>query len=219
MFLIPESRYKCASPPVATVALIALNTLLWVALWMMSYPQELFSSYGFVAARPYILTLVSAMFLHPSILYLAPNMIFLFAFGKQLEDGLGHLLFLTIFALSALAGTGLFYALDRVATTPCTGSTGAVAGIVGAFWIMFPTQIFDVEVHLGWWHVTTFAAKTFAAIGAWFGMQVIVLIIAYRLPTSFLLWSNIGGFAAGLTVGFLLKSNLQARPSDSLSPL
>jgi membrane associated rhomboid family serine protease len=151
------------------------------------------------------------MFLHPSILYLA-NMIFLFAFGKQLEDVLGHLLFLIIFVVPALAGTGLFYALDWVATTPCTGSSGAIAGIVGAFGIMFPTQIFDIQVHLGWWHVTTFEAKTFAAVGAWFGLQVIVLIIHYRLPTSFLLWSDIGGFAAGLTMGLLLKANLQARP-------
>jgi membrane associated rhomboid family serine protease len=196
---------------VATVALIILSSVLWVVLWMLSYPEQVFNSYGFVAARPHIFPLMSAIFLHQSILYLGPNMIFLFAFGKQLEDVLGHLLFVGIFVLSALAGTGLFYGLDRLAPTPCSGSTGAIAGIVGAFWIMFPTQIFDVQAHLGWWHVTTFEAKTFAAVGAWLGMQVIVLIIHYRLPISFLLWSDIGGFAAGLTMGLLLKSPLQAR--------
>ena len=172
MFLIPESRYKCDRIPLATVALIVLSSVLWVALWMLSYPEQLFSSYGFVAARPHIVSLISAIFLHPSILYLGPNMVFLFAFGKQLEDVVGHLLFLGVFVLSAVAGTGLFYGLDRLATTPCTGSTGAIAGIVGAFWIMFPTQVFDVQVHLGWWHVTTFEAKTFAAIGAWLGCKL-----------------------------------------------
>jgi membrane associated rhomboid family serine protease len=211
MFLIPESRYKCDRLPVVTVALIIVSSVLWIALWMLSYPEQVFSNYGFVAARPHILTLISAILLHQSILYLGPNMIFLFAFGRQLEDVLGHLLFLAIFILSALAGTGLFYGLDRLATTPCTGSTGAVAGIVGAFWIMFPKQIFDVQVHLGWWHVTTFVAKTFAAVGAWLGMQVIVLIVHYRLPVSFLLWSDIGGLAAGLIIGVLLKSTLDAR--------
>lgn len=76
---------------------------------------------------------------------------------------------------------------------------------------MFPKQIFDVQVHLGWWHVTTFPAKTFAAVGAWLGMQVIVLIVHYRLPVNFLLWSDIGGLAAGLIMGVLLKFTLEAR--------
>lgn len=111
-------------------------------------------------------------------------MIFLFLFGKQLEDVFGHLLLLGIFVFSALAGTGLL--LDRSATAPCTGSAGAVAGIVGAFWIMFPDAIFDVQVHLGWWHVTTFTAKTLAAIGAWLGWQLIVLLVHDPLPASFL---------------------------------
>jgi len=105
----------------------------------------------------------------------------------------------------------LFYGMDPLATIPCTGSTGAIAGIVGVFWIMFPKQIFDVQFHLGWWHVTTFAAQTFAAVGAWLGMQVIVLLVHYRLPVSFLLWSNIGGLTAGLAMGLLLKFTFEAR--------
>lgn len=112
---------------------------------MWSYPQDLLINFGFIAAKPHLVGLVSALFLHEGLIYLLPNMLFLFVFGRQLEDFFGHLLLLVIFVVCGLAGTGLFYGLNRGATAPCTGSTGAVAGIIGAFWIMFPDSLFDVQ--------------------------------------------------------------------------
>ena len=118
--------------------------------------------------------------------------------------------FVGVFLLSGVAGTALFYLLDRASTIPCTGSAGAVAGVVGAFWIVFPDSIFDVEVHLGWWHVTTFPAKTFFAVsGAWLGWQLIVLLIHDPLPAIYILWSNIGGFVAGIVLALFLKPTLE----------
>jgi membrane associated rhomboid family serine protease len=172
--------------------------------------------------------LLSSLFLHHGILYLLPNAMFLFIFGKQVEDAFGHLLLLGIFIASGLAGTGLFYVLNRTATIPCTGSNGAVAGIVGAFWIMFPGSIFDVQVNLGWWHVTTFKSNTSVAGAAWLLWQLLVGFVPGQVPGSFILWSNIGGFVTGLIVALLLKSTLQrqlreksgaAEPASSVTTL
>lgn len=209
MFLIPNSRYKCKRVPLATVVLVACSSLLWIVVWTMSYPQQLFAAYGFVAAKPHAMSAISAVFLHAGIIFVLPNMIFLTVLGKQLEDAFGRVRFVGVFLLSGVAGTALFYLLDRASTIPCTGSAGAVAGVVGAFWIVFPDSIFDVEVHLGWWHVTTFAAKTFAVSGAWLGWQLIVLLIHDPLPAIYILWSNIGGFVAGIVLALLLKPTLE----------
>ena len=192
-----------------TAIVVSCSSLLWLVVWMLSYPPELFAAYGFVAAKPHAVSLVSAIFLHQGIIFVLPNMIFLSVLGKQLEDALGRLLFLGVFVLSGVAGTALFYALNRTSTIPCTGSAGAVAGVVAAFWIVFPDCIFDVEVHLGWWHVTTFAAKTFAAVGAWLGWQLVVWLIHVPMPATYILWSNIGGFAAGIALAFSLKATLE----------
>jgi len=182
---------------------------LWLFVSNFSYPHQLFASYGFVAAKPRAVSLVSAIFLHQGFIFVLPNMIFLSVLGKQLEDAFGRLLFLGVFVASGIAGNALFYALDRTSTIPCTGSTGAVAGVVAAFWMMFPDNIFDVDVELGWRHVTTFAAKTFAAVGAWLGWQFVVLGIHEPMPMTYILWSNIGGFGAGIVLALLAKPTLE----------
>ena len=188
---------------------VVCSSLLWLFVWNLSYPPQLFAAYGFVAAKPHAVSLLSAIFLHQGIIFVLPNMIFLSVLGKQLEDALGRLLFLGVFVLSGVAGTALFYVLERTSTIPCTGSAGAVAGVVAAFWMVFPDSIFDVEVHLGWWHVTTFAAKTFAVVGAWLGWQLVVWLIHVPMPATYILWSNIGGFAAGIALALLLKPTLE----------
>jgi membrane associated rhomboid family serine protease len=199
--------------------LVAFSSILWIVVWMLSYPQQLFSDYGFVATKPHAVSVTSAVFLHQGIIFVLPNMIFLSVLGKQLEDAFGRLRFLGVFLLSGVAGTALFYVLNRTSTTPCTGSAGAIAGVVAAFWIVFPDSIFDVELHLGWWHVTTFAAKTFAVVGAWVGWQLVVVLIHVPLPATYIIWSNVGGFVAGITLALLLKPTLETplgnRPSGS----
>ena len=97
----------------ATAIVVACSSLLWLFVWMSSYPPQLFAAYGFVAAKPHALSPVSAIFLHQGIIFVLPNMIFLSVLGKQLEDALGRLLFLGVFVLSGVAGTALFYVLDR----------------------------------------------------------------------------------------------------------
>lgn len=217
MFLLPNSRYKCKKAPVATALLVGCISLLWLVLWEMSYPPQVFDAYGFVAVKPHAVSFLSSMFMHQGILFVLPNMIFLSVLGKQLEDALGRLLFLGVFLLSGVAGTALFYVMDHTSTIPCTGAAGAVGGVVAAFWIVFPESIFDVELHLGWWHATTFPARTYAAVSAWLVWQLLVWFIHEPLPPTYILWSNIGGFTAGIALALLLKPFLETAQRNQSS--
>jgi membrane associated rhomboid family serine protease len=109
MFLLPVSRYECERTPAVTIGFVVSISLLWFCLWATSYPQSVFAEFGFIASQPNPLSLLSSLFLHHGILYLLPNAMFLFIFGKQVEDAFWHLLLLGIFIASGLAGTGLFY--------------------------------------------------------------------------------------------------------------
>jgi hypothetical protein len=92
MFLLPVSRYECERTPAVTIGFVVSISLLWFCLWATSYPQSVFAELGFIASQPNPLSLLSSLFLHHGILYLLPNAMFLFIFGKQVEDAFGHLL-------------------------------------------------------------------------------------------------------------------------------
>ena len=208
MFLYPSSRYECDRTPFVTVSVAVVSSVVWLLLWLASYPLEVFTRFGFSAAHPHLIGMVSALFIHPGLIYVLPNVIFLFVVGKQLEDCFGHILFGTLFMACGIGSTLLFYFVHRETAVPCIGAAGAVAGIVAAFWIIFPDEVFDVEFHLGWWHVTDFKAKTVVVVATWICWQLIVGLVNYRLPSGYILWSNIGGFALGSVVALLMKPTL-----------
>ncbi len=208
MFLLPISRYDSDATPVVTICVAVSSSVLWLVLWLTSYPVEVFTNFGFVAAQPHPLTMISALFIHQGLLYLLPNVIFLALLGRQLEDAFGHLMFLALFMVCGITSMLLLYVLHPGTTVIVTGSTGAVAGVIAAFWIIFPEQVFDVQVHLGWWHVTDFEAKTYAVFAAWVGWQFIVGLVGGRMPRDFIIWANVGGFGTGLAIALLLKPML-----------
>lgn len=214
MFLFPISRYESESTPVVTVCLILISSVLWLLLWMASYPQEVFTTFGFVPLHPHAATLVSSLFISEGLLYVLPNMIFLSVLGKQLEDAFGHMLFFALYMVCGVGSTLVFYLVNRSVTTPCSGATGALAGVIAAFWIMFPEEVFDVQLHLGWWHVTDFEARTFAVGAAWLGWELVVGLVEDRMPRGFIVWANIGGFAIGLIVALLLKPILRQKRKE-----
>lgn len=213
---MPSSRYTCTRTPFVTFGIVGFCSLLWLVLRLMDYPQAAFNIFGFIPAQPHFPALASSLFIHNGLLYILPAMIFLAILGKQLEDVLGHLFFFVFFMVCGIANTLLFYLWHRSAAVPCLGATGAVAGVIAAFWIIFPNQIFDVEVHLGWWHATDFKARTYAAVAAWVIWQLITVSVEDRVVVTFIVWSNAGGFAVGSVSAFLLKSTLLRRRKQGL---
>ncbi|HSG94307.1 MAG TPA: rhomboid family intramembrane serine protease [Afifellaceae bacterium] len=142
---------------------------------------------------PEAATFVTYAFLHASFLHLAGNMLFLWVFGDNIEDAVGHLRYLAFYLLSA-AGGGLAHSLFNAdSTLPLIGASGAVAGIVGAYLLLHPRVKLWVLL-LG---KIPFRLSAVYILLAWAAFQVVNLFIAVPGEENVAWWAHIGGFIAG----------------------
>lgn len=201
--------------PWVVLGLIAVNTVLLVATYSVGDTHELFLKYGFTPAHPELRTVLTSMFLHAGFWHLAGNMFFLWMFGNQVENALGHWLFALVYLVCGAAAAWLHYLLNLGSAVPCVGASGAISGIVGAFAVLYPRAKFDLDVYLGWWLVKTFPARTTGAVGAWIAEQVLLGLISKALgTTSIAFWAHVGGFLAGLLIAVVF---LRVVPKKLLS--
>jgi membrane associated rhomboid family serine protease len=193
--------------PYVTLALIAANVLVFLAYFPMAQSEfalaRFYGSWGIVPAR--IMagqgydTLLTHMFLHGGWMHLAGNMLFLWIFGDNLEDQMGHGGFAAFYLISGLAAAGLQIALDPVSLVPMVGASGAIAGVMGGYLLMFPKARVDVLIIIVIFF-RIFALPAWLILGIWFGLQ---LFSGLSTPTDgggVAYWAHIGGFLAGLAL-------------------
>ena len=126
--------------PVVTITLIALNALAWlfeIALPADALPAFL-RAFGVVPADFRVATLVSAMFLHASWSHVMGNMWFLWIFGDNIEDRMGHARFVAFYLLCGVVATLGHIAMSPESLVPTIGASGAIAGVMGAYIVLFP---------------------------------------------------------------------------------
>lgn len=204
--------------PYVTYVLIALNVLAF-----LGYAQALFNpdqreiaafydTWALVPAE-YVAgidqhTLFTSMFLHGGLLHIGGNMLFLWIFGDNLEDRLGHLGFLA-FYLATGAGASLAHVYaDTASTVPTVGASGAIAGVMGGYLLLFPRARVDVLLILGFFiRVMTWPA--YAMLGVWFGLQLLGGVATVNDEGGGVAyWAHAGGFlagAAGVSLVWLLN--------------
>ena len=146
------------------------------------------------------LTLVTYMFLHPTWVHLAANMIFLWVFGDNVEAATGHWRFVVLYVMCGIAGALAHVASDPRSLVPLVGASGAVAGVVGAYLLLRPCA--HVTVLL--FGIMTVRLHAFALLGAWIVLQVVNVVVA-QPGTEVSYWSHIGGVAAGLLLIPILR--------------
>ncbi len=208
MFVLPFYRgHDSAGVPITVFALILLNSVAWIATSVLSSPAVLFRKYGFVPADPHFSTAFTSMFLHAGLWHLAGNMWFLWMFGRRVERSLGPLIFFSVYFLSGFGGVLLHYLLNRGSSLPLVGASGAISGIVGCFFVLFPNAEFDLAIYLGWWRVKQISANTRGAVGAWIGEQTVLGLLTQAVhfsPVAF--WGHVGGFLVGLLGSLLIQA-------------
>ena len=215
MFVFPYSREKFYNKtPWIVLGLTIINTAILIATY--SDPKPVFLKYGFVAADPHLLTAVTSMFLHAGFWHLAGNMFFLWMFGGQVENRLGPWLFSLLYLVCGLGGGGLHYLTNHESTIPTVGASGAISGIVGAYFLFFPRARFDLDFYLGWWRVKTVRTRTYAAVGAWFGEQLLLGLSTMTHGASIAFWAHVGGFLAGLGGAAVFRAVLPMQPEPAL---
>ncbi len=144
-------------------------------------------------------TLVTYMFLHGSILHLGGNMLFLWVFGDNIEDAMGHFKFFIFYILCGIAGGYLHTVMSPGSGAPLIGASGAIAGIIAAYLVLHPKVQVWVLV-LGRIPLPVNAA---IAILAWLAFQI--FNIAFMAPDNTAWWAHIGGFIAGLVLVVLMR--------------
>jgi membrane associated rhomboid family serine protease len=201
--------------PVVTYVLIAINVL--VFFLELNNGEAFIERWAFVPTRFLadpagdFATLFTAMFMHAGWVHLLGNMLYLWIFGDNIEDRLGHGLFFVFYILCGLAATFAQLAFTMGSSTPNLGASGAIAGVLGAYLIMFPRQ--RVSVLMG---RAIVPMSALVVIGLWFVLQIFSQVSAFTASSQteggVAYMAHIGGFIAGVILAFLLGGGRTALP-------
>jgi membrane associated rhomboid family serine protease len=159
-----------------------------------------------LGASPTWPTPLTSMFLHGGWLHLIGNMWFLWIFGNNVEDSMGHTRFLIFYLLCGLGAAALQTATQPDSTVPMVGASGAIGGVMGAYIVLFPRVRVHMAIVFGF-YVTTVAVPAAFMLGYWFLLQIVGGAIGYGSGgggTAF--WAHVGGFAAGMLLIFAFRN-------------
>ena len=215
MFPIGDDDSAERTVPVVTYVLIALNVLVFflelsggdpfIERWSV-VPRRLTQNPG-----GDFITIFSSMFMHGGWLHLAGNMLYLWIFGDNVEDRFGHAKFTLFYLICGIAATLAQVAFSAGSNVPNLGASGAIAGVLGAYLILFPRG--QVRVLMGRGVVPM---PALVVIGMWIVLQFIngVGSITQSAETGGVAYmAHIGGFVAGLVLTFLFGGRRIAAPA------
>ncbi|MEI7847366.1 MAG: rhomboid family intramembrane serine protease [Chloroflexota bacterium] len=207
MFPIGDDNSSRRTVPLVTYALIVLNVLFF--LMELSGGDAFIMQWAFIPIRflanpvSDFLTLFTSMFMHGGWVHLGGNMLYLWIFGDNVEDSFGYLKFTIFYLLCGLAATFAQLAFSLGSNVPNLGASGAIAGVLGAYILMFPQQ--QVRVLIGGM-ITPVPALI--VIGGWIVLQFFSGFgsIAETADTGGVAYmAHIGGFIAGFVLTFFLR--------------
>ena len=228
--------------PVVTVSLIAANVAVWILVQGMGADQQLAASVCDLGLVPGDLlhrlpigtpihigdafacvagegapwrTLFISMFLHGGWLHLLGNMWFLWVFGNNIEDAMGHGRFLAFYLLCGLTAAAAQVAVNPASAVPMVGASGAISGVMGAYVILYP----KVRVHILVFLLFIFrtSVPAWVMLGYWFLLQLLGAGTEGGVG-GVAVWAHIGGFLAGAVLIVLFRDpELLARREQILS--
>jgi membrane associated rhomboid family serine protease len=194
-------------PALVTYALIAVN----IAVFLSYFPQlssdqqalRFFNQWGIVPRQLVAggdgFSLISAMFLHGGWMHLAGNMLFLWIFGDNLEETLGHWRYLGFYLLCGIVAALAQVMADTNSTVPTVGASGAIAGVMGGYLLLFPRARVDVLlVFVVFFRV--FALPAWVLLVYWFAVQILGGSAADPSGGGVAYWAHAGGFVCGLVL-------------------
>ncbi|WP_417587030.1 rhomboid family intramembrane serine protease [Pararhodobacter oceanensis] len=199
-----RDRNPSGHTPYVTHALIALNVAVFLAYWPAGTGasiDEVFRTWGMVPARlsagEGLYTPLTSVFVHGGWFHIGLNMLFLRIFGDNLEAEMGHLKFLGFYLLCGVLAALMQYVSALHSEVPVAGASGAVAGVMGGYFLMFPRA----RVEVGFYLVVAFriiAMPAWLLLSLWFALQVWGGMSTPASSSSVAFWAHIGGFLAGV---------------------
>jgi membrane associated rhomboid family serine protease len=211
--------------PIITTLLIVANFAVWILYELPHLDTAVYhaSLYPCTVSgachgpEPWELSWFTAMFMHGSWDHLLGNMLFLAVFGKNVEDAMGRLRYLAFYIAGGFAAaamqtaTTLLFGTDAAARVPTLGASGAIAAVLGAFWVMYP----DAKIITYIPPIFIFRVRAVIFLGLWFLYQLIEanfgLFSASAKGGGVAFFAHVGGFLFGVLVGWRMRSSGQAR--------
>ncbi len=196
--------------PYVTVTIIILNAMAW--LFELSMPHDdlnqFLTSFGVVPASFAWPTLITSMFLHGSWSHVIGNMWYLWIFGDNVEDNVGHGRFILFYLLCGIAAAGGQIAMDPTSTLPTIGASGAIAGVMGAYFVLYPQSRVLTLIPFIWLQVVELPAVIL--LGFWFLMQLFSAGTIAMTATSHgsggvAFAAHVAGFIVGIVGVFVLR--------------
>jgi membrane associated rhomboid family serine protease len=191
--------------PYVTYALIIINVVIFGA-YNLSLGESralnvFFSEWGmipaFITDGERLYTLLSSQFLHGGIMHIAGNMLFLWIFGDNMEDEMGHLRFLGFYLLSGIFAALAQWIVEPSSLIPTIGASGAIAGVMGGYLLLFPKAKVDILLILIIFF-KIFPVPAWIMLGLWFVLQVGNGVATDPDLGGVAYWAHAGGFVVGL---------------------
>lgn len=222
------------STPYVVYLFLAINIVVFIlqftqgdrfTLGYAAVPFEIINNTDLVGERggipqvpgpaPIWLTLFSSMFMHGGFMHIAGNMLYLWVFGDNIEDNFGHLKFAIFYVICGLFASFSQILLDPQSVIPTLGASGAIAGVLGAYLVMFPKNRVNSLLPLGiiW---TTVNVPAWVMLGLWIVLQFFSQVAAISSHTAqtrgggVAYMAHIGGFIAGMILVFLFRTKSKA---------
>lgn len=200
--------------PAITLVIIGLNVAVFLAEFMFraaGLGQQFIATYAVIpieltqgvdlpppSLRPAYLTVFTSMFMHGGLVHILGNMLYLWIFGNNVEDEMGHGRFVVFYLLCGIAAVLAQVVMNPSSRTPMIGASGAIAGVLGAYLIMHPRA--QVETVLFFLFIRFVRLPAVFVLGFWFVIQLFQGVASVGMPdTGGVAWfAHIGGFLAGV---------------------
>jgi membrane associated rhomboid family serine protease len=195
--------------PVVTISIIVVNSVVFilellggepfVRQWSV-IPANIVAGHGWV-------TILTAMFMHAGWMHIIGNMVFLWAFGPEIEDAMGPVRYLAFYLLGGFVASAAQIAAMSSSTVPNLGASGAIAAVMGAFLITYPRDRIRTLLFLGWF-VTVTVLPAAVLIGIWFLIQLfsqVGSVVAAQAGGGVAYMAHVGGFIFGAVTAKLFE--------------
>lgn len=200
--------------PIVTYLLILVNIVVFLFQILLGSNSEAFV-YQFALIPANVTNLISlgalfniftSMFMHAGLAHIGGNMLYLWIFGDNVEDRLGSFKYLLFYIIGGVVASLAHIITNPNSQIPTVGASGAIAAVLGAYLVLYPSQKVLTLIPLGFWLRMTMLPAS-VVLGLWFVLQLFQGVASLGMPDvgGVAFWAHIGGFVTGVALGWLFK--------------